>query len=271
MLLRGGYIYPSWWWHRPAWCCWRNTASPCPGHQCARRLGQPYVLGLLVCFMLNAILVVVFITRISHNLRRRDARLAAAPAGGRRRTHRAHGAAGIGRAHELGTPLATLAVILGDWKRIPALTQDPVLLGRNCRDGSPGQALQDHRQRHPDVCRRARGESSSQTTVRQFLDTLVQNWRATRSVDTFVYDNLLEGDSPMVADATWSKWFSMCWTMPGMHRRTGCACRRSAMPMRCESWSPTGAPAFGRRAPPHRTPYQSFKGRPGAAWGCSCR
>ena len=43
-----------------------------------------------------------------------------------------------GAAHELGTPLATLAVILGDWKRIPALTQDRYC-GRNCRGQGPGR------------------------------------------------------------------------------------------------------------------------------------
>ena len=84
----------------------------------------------------------------------------------------------------------------GDWKRIPALTQDPVLQEeiaemeaqvKRCKTIVSGILLS---------AGEARGESSSQTTVRQFLDTLVQNWRATRSVDTFVYDNLLEGRQP---------------------------------------------------------------------------
>jgi two-component system sensor histidine kinase RegB len=33
-----------------------------------------------------------------------------------------------GAAHELGTPLATLAVILGDWRRMPHFAGDPELL-----------------------------------------------------------------------------------------------------------------------------------------------
>ncbi|MEZ5707148.1 MAG: histidine kinase dimerization/phospho-acceptor domain-containing protein [Burkholderiaceae bacterium] len=32
-----------------------------------------------------------------------------------------------GAAHELGTPLSTLAVILGDWKREPRVALDPVM------------------------------------------------------------------------------------------------------------------------------------------------
>jgi two-component system sensor histidine kinase RegB len=48
----------------------------------------------------------------------------------------------------------------------------------------------------------ARGEHSSQTTVRAFLDTLVQEWRGTRSVDTFLYDNQVDENTAMVADTT---------------------------------------------------------------------
>jgi len=41
-----------------------------------RGLWSPYIQGMLVCFALNAALLVIFITRISRNLRARDARLA---------------------------------------------------------------------------------------------------------------------------------------------------------------------------------------------------
>ncbi|HCL86429.1 MAG TPA: histidine kinase, partial [Comamonadaceae bacterium] len=43
----------------------------------SRGLASPYVLGLLACFVLNAALVAVFMSRIGRNLRQRDARLAA--------------------------------------------------------------------------------------------------------------------------------------------------------------------------------------------------
>ena len=86
---------------------------------------SPYVLGLLVCFMLNAILVVVFITRISHNLRRRDARLAAVRQRAAEEEHIVRmGLLASGAAHELGTPLSSLSVILGDWARTPQIASD---------------------------------------------------------------------------------------------------------------------------------------------------
>lgn len=164
-------------------------------------LASPYVMGLLVCFLLNAILVVIFITRINHNLRRRDARLAA---GRQRAAEEEHivrmGLLASGAAHELGTPLATLAVILGDWKHMPALVQDPLLEGdiaemeaqvQRCKSIVSGILL---------TAGETRGEHSSQTTVRAFLDSLVQEWRTTRSVDTFVYDNQVDDTTAMVAD-----------------------------------------------------------------------
>lgn len=39
-------------------------------------LASPYMQGILICFILNAALLVTFITRISRNLQARDARLA---------------------------------------------------------------------------------------------------------------------------------------------------------------------------------------------------
>lgn len=164
---------------------------------------SPYVLGLLVCFVLNAVLVVIFITRISHNLRRRDARLAAARQHAAEAEHIVRmGLLASGAAHELGTPLSTMAVILGDWKRMAPQAADPVFQEdiaemetqvRRCKTIVSG------------ILRSAgetRGEASSQTTVCEFLDTVVEEWRATRSINTMVYDNHIRNDAPMVADTT---------------------------------------------------------------------
>jgi len=215
------------------------------------------------------VLLVVFITRISGNLRQRDARLAAVRQRAAEEEHIVRmGLLASGAAHELGTPLATLAVILGDWKRIPALTQDPVLQEeiaemeaqvKRCKTIVSGILLS---------AGEARGESSSQTTVRQFLDTLVQNWRATRSVDTFVYDNLLEGDSPMVADATLEQ---MVFNVLDNARdasphwvRLQAQCDADALRIVVTDRGPGFSAAVLRHI---GTPYQSTKGRPGGGLG----
>ncbi|CAN7478275.1 ATP-binding protein [Acidovorax sp. LjRoot117] len=166
-------------------------------------LSSLYVIGLLVCFVLNATLVVVFITRINLNLRERDARLAAAR---RRRVEEEHivrmGLLASGAAHELGTPLSTLAVILGDWQHDAELMADPVLREdidemrtqvQRCKGIVSGILLS---------AGEARGEHSEQTTVCKFVDALAEEWRTTRSIPAFSYRNDFGDDTPMVSDTT---------------------------------------------------------------------
>ncbi|MBH2044759.1 MAG: HAMP domain-containing histidine kinase [Comamonadaceae bacterium] len=230
---------------------------------------SPYVLGLLVCFMINAILVVIFITRISHDLRRRDARLAAARQRAAEEEHIVRmGLLASGAAHELGTPLATMAVILGDWRRIPALAADPVLQEeiaemqtqvQRCKAIVSGILL---------TAGETRGEDSSQTTVCQFLDTLVSDWRATRSIGTFVYDNRVQRDSPMVADTALQQMVfnvldnareaSPHWVALRAQRDDDAL--RIVVTDRGPGFSPEVLAQIG-------TPYQSTKGRPGGGLG----
>jgi len=83
-----------------------------------------------------------------------------------------------GAAHELGTPLSTVCVILGDWQRMPAIAADPQMLEeidemqvqvQRCKSIVSGILLS---------AGEARGESPVATTVRTFLDELVEEWRA---------------------------------------------------------------------------------------------
>jgi two-component system sensor histidine kinase RegB len=61
-------------------------------------LFQLHIIGMLICFVLDAALIVVFMTRIAENLRERDERSGnAAPAGRGGRSYRAHGSACLRR------------------------------------------------------------------------------------------------------------------------------------------------------------------------------
>ncbi|WP_296510395.1 ATP-binding protein [Rhodoferax sp.] len=232
-------------------------------------LASPYVVGLLVCFLLNAVLVVVFITRINSNLRRRDARLAAARQRAAEEEHIVRmGLLASGAAHELGTPLATLAVILGDWKHMPALVRDQGLKEdiaemeaqvQRCKSIVSGILLS---------AGETRGEHSSQTTVREFLDHLVREWRATRSVDAFEYDNAIEGDDAMVADTTLEQMVfnvldnardaSPQWVQ--LHASRDADELRIIITDRGPGFAPEVLAQLG-------VPYQSTKGRPGGGLG----
>jgi two-component system sensor histidine kinase RegB len=105
-----------------------------------------------------------------------------------------------GAAHELSTPLSTLAVILGDWKHLPSLKSDPDVLQevdemqtqvQRCKAIVTGILLS---------AGEARGEDPTETTVQTFLDELVAEWQQTRSVGSFTYENNFGEDVLIVAD-----------------------------------------------------------------------
>ena len=115
-----------------------------------------YIDGLLVCFALDAALLVAFVSRITRNLRARDAHLAALRQRAAEEDHIVRmGLLASGAAHELGTPLSSLSVILGDWRRMPAFSGNPELAPGTRGDAGGGAALQIDPDRHPHVGRRS--------------------------------------------------------------------------------------------------------------------
>jgi two-component system sensor histidine kinase RegB len=167
----------------------------------ARGVGSLYVQGMLICFVLNAALLVVFISRISSTLRAKAALLADLRQRAAEEEHIVRmGLLASGAAHELGTPLATLSVILGDWKRMPEFRQNPELLEeigemqaqlKRCKSIVSGILLS---------AGEARGESAVRTTIRGFLDDLVEDWQDSRPVREFVYLNRIGHDLPVAFD-----------------------------------------------------------------------
>jgi two-component system sensor histidine kinase RegB len=106
-----------------------------------------------------------------------------------------------GAAHELGTPLSTLSVILGDWRRMSQFNSSPEILQEidemqaqvtRCKSIVSGILLS---------AGEARGESPVETTVRTFLDELIAEWRATRPVNQFRYENRFGADVTIVSDS----------------------------------------------------------------------
>jgi len=105
-----------------------------------------------------------------------------------------------GAAHELGTPLSSLSVILGDWQHMPRIAGDKDL-------------AQDVADMQAEVARcktivsgilasagEARGIASEFTTVRHFLDDLVADWRDSRLTGTLEYADRFGPDLAIVSD-----------------------------------------------------------------------
>ncbi len=162
-----------------------------------------HILGMLMCFALNAALLVVFVKRISRNIRERDARLADLRQHAAEEDHIVRmGLLASGAAHELGTPLSTLSIILGDWRRMPALTKDPELVDEI-------EAMQAEVKRCKSIVTgilasagEARGLEAGVTTMHAFLDGLAADWGATRPNARLLYDNRFDQDLEIVSEST---------------------------------------------------------------------
>jgi two-component system sensor histidine kinase RegB len=158
---------------------------------------------MLLCFTLNAVLLVFFITRINQNVREADAQLASLRQRAVEEEHIVRmGLLASGAAHELGTPLATMSVILGDWKHMPQFARNADLLEeigemqaqlQRCKKIVSGILLS---------AGEARGESSAKTTINTFLNDVAKEWQSSRPVVSFVYKNRIELDLPVVFDST---------------------------------------------------------------------
>ncbi|TIV65537.1 MAG: sensor histidine kinase, partial [Mesorhizobium sp.] len=81
--------------------------------------------GMFICFVLAAGLIVIFMTRINRNLRERDAYLADLRQRSAEEDHIVRmGLLASGAAHELGTPLSTISVILSDWRQMQGVKRN---------------------------------------------------------------------------------------------------------------------------------------------------
>ena len=162
-----------------------------------------YFQGLLVCFVLVAALLVFFITRISSNLRAGDAYLANLRQRAAEEDHIVRmGLLASGAAHELGTPLATMSVILSDWKRMRAFREEPSFNDEleevqaqllRCKSIVSGILLS---------AGETRGEFSTKTTLKEFLDDLVLEWRENRPVQVLEYEYTIAEELVVVSDST---------------------------------------------------------------------
>lgn len=161
-----------------------------------------YITGMCIGFLLNAVLLVVFVTRINRNLRDRDARLAAMRQRAAEESHIVRmGLLASGAAHELGTPLSSISVLLSDWRRMPELASHPDLIEdiaemesslKRCKAIVTGILVS---------AGEARGEGSAATTVHKFVNGLAEEWSTTRSKNTLHVKNEFGADLAIASDA----------------------------------------------------------------------
>lgn len=160
-----------------------------------------HIQGALISYALAASLSVWFLTRINANLKERDARFAVLKQQSLEEEHIMRmGLLTAGAAHELGTPLATLSVILRDWQSLSI----PDSAEQREQDI---QTMQAEVQRCKDIVTailqssgQVRGEGGAVTTLRAFVDEVVSEWRASRSPSRLEYVCRIAQDHRIVYD-----------------------------------------------------------------------
>jgi len=159
------------------------------------------LVGQAVSFALVAVLLMLFIARISRNLRARDEYVAEL----RQRAVEEDnivrmGLFASGAAHELGTPLSTLSVLISDWQRDPALA-----------DGSHLRLELDEAQAEVGRCKEivsnilhsaglARGEAMGSEAVHDLLGGIAEEWRAVRGDIPLAYAAHAGGTARIAAE-----------------------------------------------------------------------
>ncbi|MFG1417324.1 ATP-binding protein [Xanthobacter sp. V0B-10] len=158
--------------------------------------------GMFLCFLLASALVVLFVTRINGNLRRRDARLAELRQHAVEEEHVVRmGLLASGAAHELGTPLSTLAVILSDWRRMPRF-RDDAELAEELDEMQAALARCKTIVSHILIAAgETRGERARRSTLSAFLDELVGRWRDSRRPPALDYRNAVSARVEIASDS----------------------------------------------------------------------
>jgi two-component system sensor histidine kinase RegB len=230
-----------------------------------------YDAGLLLCFLINASLLVIFIGRIGHNLRQRDARLADLRQRAAEEEHIVRmGLLASGAAHELGTPLATLSVILGDWARMTPFAAEPEL-----REEIEQMQIQVIRCKSivTGILQSAgetRGDAPEETTLHDFLDELLDAWRNTRPVKALEFNRHNLPDLPIISDTALKQMIdnvldnALEAAPQGLLRITASCEDGSTLILRVLDEGPGFTPQMLQRI---GKPYESSKGRPGGGLG----
>jgi len=160
-----------------------------------------HIQGMFISFILAAILLVLFTSRISQNHRDRDAHLADLRQRSAEEDHIVRmGLLASGAAHELGTPLATLSVILNDWQHDPSLRDHPERVEEisemqsqlaRCKAIVSGILISSGQ---------ARGEGTIRTTLSSFFDEIVDEWKEARNPTCLEYRRASDLDEDIISD-----------------------------------------------------------------------
>jgi len=184
------------------------------------------LLGEEIAFVMVAVLLVAFMTRIIRNLRARELYVAELRRSAAEEDSIVRmGLFASGAAHELGTPLSSLSVLIGDWQRDSRLSRDPAFLEEL---GDARRAVERCREIVSDILDtsgQTRGEAMASVEAAGLLEGLVADWREMRESVPIACDvahvrGLRVPAEPALRQALWSLLDNAGEASPGGMRST---------------------------------------------------
>jgi two-component system sensor histidine kinase RegB len=160
-----------------------------------------HVAGMWVNFLIAAVLIVFFVGRMAGIVRRRDQELAAMREAALRDQRVVElGALAAGTAHELNTPLSTLAILV---EELNETTADPTQREQLRVMTEQIQSINERLNRIAGSVGAARSEGARQIGLKEYLDGVIAQWRAAHpEIALSVASDLPAADTPIVAEAT---------------------------------------------------------------------
>ena len=161
--------------------------------------------GMLISYVFAAILLLIFVTKIIKNLKEGDQKINLLKRQSLEKEQVIRmGLLATGAAHELGTPLSTISVILGDWKKTDLkkdLLEDVEVIElqlSRCKK-ILSEILIDSG--------KVRAEEARLVTVKEIFDELIKEWSNSRKPQNLIYNFHGESTKEIIFDNILSQAF----------------------------------------------------------------
>jgi two-component system sensor histidine kinase RegB len=164
--------------------------------------------GMLISFVLAAFLLLIFVTKIIKNLNERDQKIAFLKRQSIEKEQIARmGLFATGAAHELGTPLSTISVIVDDWKKIAEINSKKDLL-------QDVEIIEEQIERCKKILSQILSSSGNQrleearaVEIKKVFDDLVRSWSDLRKPKNLIYNFFGESQQKIILDETLTQAF----------------------------------------------------------------
>ena len=154
--------------------------------------------GMLISYVFAAILLLIFVTKIIKNLREGDEKINLLKRQSLEKEQVIRmGLLATGAAHELGTPLSTISVILGDWKEMNMkkdLLEDVEIIESQlarCKKILSEILIDSGKERF---------EQATIAPVQEVFDDLIKEWTESRKPENLIYNFEGKSDKKILLD-----------------------------------------------------------------------